>query len=561
VNEAHGTTTKVVEYYLSSLDCPRALTCWLMFRENEHRQLVELDINPDHYNDPADFRDAYLATKFLSKATFLSTKIDLKAVALEKFRAAELRCKEINSRGYHHLTINREIGARLHVAVRRKIDSILGKFSFDEWVDSSDWGPGVTLLIKGVDTSPVNKFRCENGTTRPLDNLMGALYAGIYPNWDLSKRQVFAGNKVVTVPKNSKTDRTIAVEPGLNLWFQKGVGSLIRRRLRWVGVDLNSQLRNQLLSREGSKTNHLATVDFSAASDTISEATVRELIPNGWLSVMESLRSAFGVLGSHQFHYEKFSSMGNGFTFELESLIFYAIAYAVCEYLHLDVSQVSVYGDDVIIPVGAYSLFVKVSDFYGFSVNKEKSYSSGYFRESCGSHWFHGLDCKPYFLKEVIIGPSKTYLAANNIRRVSRFTGSVNLDPRRFIDNSKDRPSPIEDDFSFCDKRFLRVWRYLRRKVIKPCLIPEGYGDGGYIVNFDEASPVRARDGIEGYYTKFLADMAVTYQSDDHAVLLARLWGGSKELSFGNKTPLRRRVKQKVKRLFVRRWTNLGPWV
>jgi hypothetical protein len=511
-----------------------------MFINDEHRQLVELDVNPDHYSDPQAFRDAYLATKFLSKADFLSTKIDLKSVALDKFKEAEQSCGTINRRGFHHLTINREVGAKLHVAIQRKIDSTLCRFVPEEWFDSSGWGPGVTLLIKGVDTSPVNKFRLENGTTRPLDDLMGAFYAGIYPSWDLSKRVQQDGNKVITVPKNSKTDRTIAVEPGLNLWFQKGIGTMIRRRLKWVGIDLDSQLRNQQLSKEGSVTGKLATVDFSSASDTISESVVRELIPNDWLRVMDLSRSRYGVLGKHQFWYEKFSSMGNGFTFELESLIFYAIAFAVVSSLHLDTSQVSVYGDDVIIPVDAYPLFVKACAFYGFQVNGSKSFSSGYFRESCGAHWYNGYDCKPFYLKERVVGDSRTYHAANSIRRISRFG---------------------EGGFSYCDARFYAVWRYLRRRVKKPCLIPEGYGDGGFISNFDEASPVRAKHWIEGFNVKFLADIPIVYQSDDHAVLLARLWGRSKEMSLGNKTPLRRRVKQKVKTLFVRRWENLGPWI
>jgi len=556
----HGTTNKFVELYLSSLDCPRSLSIWLLFVNNEHKQLVEMDVNPDHYIDSEGFRDAYLATKLLSKADFLSTKIDLKQTALDKFKEAEQRCKEINRRGYHHLTINREIGARLHVAIQRKIDSILGEFSFDELVDSTDWGPGVTLLIKGVDTSPVNKFRKENGTTRPLDDLIGPLYAGIYPRWDLSNRRFFDGNKVVTVPKNSKTDRTIAVEPGLNLWFQKGVGSMIRRRLRWVGINLNSQERNQILSREGSITNHLATVDFSSASDTIAESTVRELLPNGWLVPMDIMRSMFGSLGNHQFRYEKFSSMGNGFTFELESLIFFAIAFSVCKHLQLDTSKVSVYGDDVILPVGAYPLFVNTCNFYGFSVNTQKSFSSGYFRESCGSHWYNGRDCKPFFLKELITGDSRVYRAANGVRRTAREKGFFSP-VRRYYSVFNIIRESLDDDYSFCDKRFYAAWRYLRRKVRNPCLIPEGYGDGGFAVNFDEAKPSRVGYGIEGYYTRHLADIAVAYQSDDHAVLLARLWAGNPEMSFGNRTPLRGRVKQKVKKLFVRRWTNFGPWI
>jgi hypothetical protein len=534
-----------------------------MFSNSEHKQLVEMECNPDHYSDHKAFKDAYLATKFLSKADFLSTNIDLKAEALRKFQEAEIACGRINSRGYHHLTINREIGASLHHAVLRKIDSILGDFSADELVHSSDWGPGVTLLIKGVDTSPVNKFRCENGTTRSLEDLMGNLYAIAYPLWKLSERKIFAGNKVITVPKNSKTDRTIAVEPGLNLWFQKGVGAMIRKRLRWVGVDLNDQKRNQLLSKVGSETKTLATVDFSSASDTISVSTVRELIPPGWYDVMDVLRSPFGALKGKQLRHEKFSSMGNGFTFELESLIFFGIAHAVCEKLQLSTKDVSVYGDDVIIPVAAYDLFVKVSEFYGFTVNRQKSFSSGEFRESCGAHWYNGQDCTPYYLKEVIEGESRIYHAANSVRRLSMLQG-----------------------FEACDGRFYTVWRYLRRKVRKPHLISEGYGDGGFVVNLDEACPSRARHGIEGYLTTFLADIPKVYQSDDHAVLLARLWANRTEelpeelvtfkhqdrlaarrllkgetMEYGNKTPLRRLVKQKVKRLFVRRWVNLGPWI
>jgi len=534
----HKQTTRVVELYLSSLDTPRALTCWLLFINDEHRQLVELDIKPSDYLDPQEFRLSYLATKFLSKARFLNTQINVREVALLKFSDAERDCRRINRRGYHHLTINREIGARLHVAVVRKIDSILGTFSGEDWIESSDWGPGNTLLIKGCDTSPVNKFRLENGITQPLDSLMGELFAIAYPSWDLSKRVLQVGNKVITVPKNSKTDRTIAIEPGLNLWFQKGIGRMIRRRLRWVGQNLDSQTRNQLLSREGSLTNNLATVDFSSASDTIAESTVRELIPNRWLAVMDLSRSSFGTLHKKEFRYEKFSSMGNGFTFELESLIFYAIAHAVVSLTHGDVSQISVFGDDVIIPRTSYDLFARTCAFYGFTVNSQKSFSTGDFRESCGAHWFKGIDCKPFFLEEEVVGATRIYHTANSIRRVSRLHG-----------------------FEACDARFHDCWRYLRSKVIKPHLISEGYGDGGFICNFDEAAPRRCRYGIEGYFTTFLADMPVSYHSEDHAVLLARLKGRSIEMSFGNRTNLRHRIKQKVKRLFVRRWVNLGPWL
>lgn len=529
-------TFKLARLYLSSLDTPRALAVWLMFANNEHDQLVELDIDPNRYLEPESFRLDYLATCFLSKANFLSVSFDRKKKALDKFWAAERSCAEVNRNLSTTTSLKTKSFDRLHHAIRRQIDRILGSFSADEWFERANWGPGVTLDTKR-DTSSTNKFRQEVGITQDLHFLVGDLLAVAYPTWDLTKVKIHIGNKVVTVPKNSKTDRVIAVEPGLNLWFQKGIGSMIRRRLSRVGVNLNSQSRNQQLAYQASLSSDLATIDFSSASDTISIETVRELLPSRWFSVMDSARSMFCRFDGQVRKYEKFSSMGNGFTFELESLIFYAIGLEVCKYLQLSPKNLSVYGDDVIIPVEAVNLFSDLCKIYGFTVNNSKSFSSGWFRESCGSHFFRGLDCKPYFLKEVIDNEHSRYVAANSIRRLSR-----------------------NHSLGFCDIRFKSSFDFLRYSLKNPCLISEGYGDAGFIVNFDEACPSRARHGIEGYRTLALLTVPKGYYSDDHPLLLARLKGRSATMSFGNITHLRGRVKLLRKKLFIRQWTHLGEW-
>jgi len=531
-------TCKVIESYLSSLDTPRSLAIWLMFVNNEHQQLVSVECSPKDYIDPEAFRLDYLATKFLSKATFLSTNIDLRATALDKFEDAEQACGLINRRGFAPLIVKQSVGEWLHHAIIRKIDAVLGDFDPDEWVDLSNWGPGSTLDIKGIDTSSVKKFRCENGTTRALYNLMKEFYVLLYPSWDLSNQKIFDGNKIVTVPKNSKTDRTIAIEPGLNIWFQLGVGKMIRRRLRRVGIDLNSQERNQQLAKRGSLDNSLATVDFASASDTISYATVESLLPPRWFEVLRRLRSVFGSLGGKSIQYEKFSSMGNGFTFELETLIFYSIASACCEILHEDRTSISVYGDDVIIPVGAYTLFCETCKFYGFTVNAQKSFSSGPFRESCGTYWFNGLDCKPFFLRELVQGQLEKYKVANGIRRTSHRPGF----------------------YPFCDVRFKPTVDLLIENSSKKLFISEGFGDGGFIGNFDEAVPSRAKHGIEGYHALALVAIPLGYESDHHSVLLARLRDRSVEMDFGNLVHFRRQVRISRKRILIRQWYNLGPW-
>lgn len=538
----HRLTYQFAENYLHALDTPRSLAVWLLLKNDEHVQLLGLEIDPHDYADPNLFRLDYLATKFLSKADFLNTSIKKDEVAIEKFKDAERQCARTNSRGYHHLTVNSVIGASLHCAVLRKIDSLLGDFSCHEWFDLSSWGPGASLDVKRPDLSATNKFRRDGGITPLLDALTRDLMAVAYPSWDVSSRKKFhKGSKVITVPKNSKTDRTIAVEPGLNLWFQKGIGEMIRRRLRRVGVNLNNQTRNQKLAKVGSLNGSLATVDFSAASDTVSKATVRELIPERWLDVMERCRTHYGRRGKEMIAYEKFSSMGNGFTFELESLIFFSIAFCVVQQLGLSTKDVSVYGDDVILPNDAYPLFVKTCEFYGFTVNLEKSFSSSEFRESCGAHWFRGLDCTPFYLKEIIATPLRIYHTANSVRRTAH--------------------SGVLKRFPYCDIRFYACWRHLRFQIRKPNFTSAGYGDGAFHVNFDEASPSRARDGLEGFFTRVEGVVASSYECDDAYLLLSRLSTRSLEMDFGNKVNLTGKTRPKKTRVFVPRWFNFGPWM
>jgi hypothetical protein len=534
---ATETTDRFVESYLAALNCPRSLAIWLLFSNQEHDQLIALDFKPSDYLDGEHFRDSYLSTKFLSKAIFLKTKVDKKKAALQTFLEAEQACSVINEDNFQTSYKKCKEFEWIHNESIRKIEFILKDFEPDEFFDSANWGPGVTQILKR-DTSSTNKFRYENGITRALHNFIEPFLATAYPVWPLKKFKFHIGNKIVTVPKNSKTDRTIAIEPGINLWFQKSIGSMIRRRLSRVGVDLNSQDRNQRLSRVGSKFNNLATVDFSSASDSISLSTVWNLLPPRWFTMLDLVRSKFGLLEGTLIDYEKFSSMGNGFTFELESLIFYVLAWSCCKRLHLDTKLVSVYGDDVIIPVKAFNLFVEICKIYGFTVNDQKSYSSGPFRESCGSHYFNGQDCKPYYLKEVVEGELRTYQAANSVVRLSR-----------------------SEMFFGRDRRFMKCATYLRSKVRQPCLISDGYGDGGFIVDFDEATPSRARHGIEGYLVKTVLSVPIRYFSDDHALFLARLKGSSVESGQGNLTSLRGRVRNLRKKILIRQWAFLGPWI
>lgn len=163
-------TDEVIFNVLSSINSPRSLTVWLLYSsktEHEHDQLTELECLPVHYLEAFKFRDDYLATSLLSKATFLTTSFDKKEVALKKFFKFEELCRTTNDR-LRNLASDPLLRSdrRMLNATRVKIASILGDFDGEEFVEEADWGPGVTTLLKGSYVSAINKFHLENGITR-----------------------------------------------------------------------------------------------------------------------------------------------------------------------------------------------------------------------------------------------------------------------------------------------------------------------------------------------------------------------------------------------------------
>ena len=147
-----------------------------------------------------------------------------------------------------------------------------------------------------------------------------------------------------TVPKSSVIDSPIEMQPCINMFIQKALGNLIRKRMkgRFCGVgyptlDLNDQSFNQNLARLGSQTGAICTLDLSSASDLISTNLVSYLIEDtSWLGALYVSR-----VGLVQFEdgsirpLEKFSAMGNGYTWELQSAIFYSMVRAVNTFLEI----------------------------------------------------------------------------------------------------------------------------------------------------------------------------------------------------------------------------------
>jgi hypothetical protein len=201
------------------------------------------------------------------------------------------------------------------------------------------------------------------------------------------------------VPKNAKTHRSIVKEPSLNTMIQLALGDYMAKRLSTFGIDIRNQEINKSLAKEGSLTGELGTLDLSSASDTISTEIVFELLPWEWAFMLNSCRSEKVLLDGDVIDLQKFSSMGNGYTFPLETLIFWALASSAAED-----GFASVYGDDIIVGTHSVNRVMRLLEVCGFTINRKKSYWTGSFRESCGGDFLSGIDIRPYYHKNVVTG-------------------------------------------------------------------------------------------------------------------------------------------------------------
>lgn len=288
------------------------------------------------------------------------------------------------------------------------IEALIGSFS-----------GGASTSRSRIVSHPANKYVGLAHITEPC-LLWWNLLSEELPGWlgqelcDL-KHEVVRGNVLFTVPKKTDIDRVACKEPDLNMFIQKGIGNHFRNSLRRIGINLNDQSRNRSLAQLGSATGSLATLDLSSASDSVSTEFVALMLPEIWFSLLNCTRSQVTIIDGDEHQNHMFSSMGNGFTFELESLLFYVLGRATA-YFTRTRGIVSVYGDDIICPTDMSQDFIWVLQYFGFSVNPDKSFTSGPFRESCGGHFHLGYEITPFYIKAPIENIIDIIAVANKLR-------------------------------------------------------------------------------------------------------------------------------------------------
>lgn len=294
----------------------------------------------------------------------------------------------------------------------QRMNGIMRRWLHDFRIESDDFvpghGPGAVAELQG-DVSLISKYRL----VQP-DSLIRYVFKK-HADLDVDTCAPLLGlevetsreSQIVFVPKSMKTKRVISKEPATLQYFQQGVDRCIRQYVAkhpYLSrrIDLRDQTAQRQAALEASRSGHFATVDLSAASDSVSFDLVKRVFRGTALyPFLVALRSRSTKLPSGRVvELTKFAPMGSSLTFPIETLIFACIAECTAYYVYHGLERKNfryrVYGDDIIVPADCLVDLESNLRFCGFRLNEDKTYGPPYrFRESCGCDAYDGVDVTP----------------------------------------------------------------------------------------------------------------------------------------------------------------------
>lgn len=495
------------------------------------------------------FRDQYLLENILSK-------YEGTGGSSPETRAQRARDSMRNDEALNVLTNRRLMSGKTHrfpwftsealfATTQRIIMKTLGDFSYDIYA-AGEFSSGAGVHYKSGSSSVYKKYRGRVSCTPDARSRVIACikstplwHAQMIDRWGPETHhwvRVVKGNIGFTAPKDGETDRFCCKEATGNMYLQKALGNRIRKKLKSVGIDLNNQLNNRRAAYQASITQSDATLDLKSASNSLTVALVYRCMPDDWFDELYAIRSSYCAVSppttaneKQQWHrMEMISSMGNGYTFELESLIFWALGEAVRK-LSGCPGRTLVFGDDIIVPIGITHRVIAVLNYVGFRINMKKSFWKGDFRESCGGHYKNGVDVTPIYIRKYINDTSRVLWFLNRLRSWGDIGGIVDdrlwslyrrvqrshVDPRLWggkrlaSATSLATPHPRRQRLAYPTARERTSGRagLLRAFQYKSTDVDYGYvaigSDGTYLCNEtreDTDQVVRCLRGLRSYY-------------------------------------------------------------
>lgn len=277
------------------------------------------------------------------------------------------------------------------------VAEILGPFNWADLIERCKWGKraaeGLPALLSYLDvrTSKVSGTRFQLAFMKMAcvqDKLLAESIVGC--------RQC-ESVKVTFVPKNYKAMRCIAPDTVAGGFISQGLGCLIAERLREkTHIDIRrAQHRHKELALKASRDGKYVTADLRKASDSFVWEHVRALVPKDWLPACHLCRTPQYRLDGAVEKLRSYMLMGSGHTFPMQTLFFYAILEAI-RVLSGTRGRVYVYGDDCIYPSRMHRYVLHAFPDMGLTLNQDKTFSHGPFRESCGGDYHSGCDVRPF---------------------------------------------------------------------------------------------------------------------------------------------------------------------
>jgi hypothetical protein len=456
---------------------------------------LDVRADPSGYSCAYAFADDYLVCSYLSKFPDFDLGINKEHAAFEKWREAEESCGHVN------VFLRQEWAGDSpyppHVShafqrVRQKIRSIIGDSPNYDFIRAScRFGPGIDLSTSGAKHAAYNKFETPGSITPWALPVFAEIFSEDFREDLSNEAQLLMGNRLAFVPKNAKIFRSIGVECRWNIYLQLGVGEAMVHQLKLkTGIDLSDQTRNQRAAARAHRSG-LATVDVKGASDSNAKNLILHLFPEEWSDLLFKLRAPRTTYKGVEIPLEKVSSMGNGYTFPLETLIFYAMAVVAVESCGPFVGEICVYGDDIIVPRSAVRALIELLSYAGFSVNTDKTFTSGRFFESCGTDYLDGVNVRPFFQRKGLTEVFDMFTLANQLLAYAC----------------------RETDFA--DSKWKDLHEWVISKIPRRARLFGPRGTSGVIhSSFDQCRPSRAGNGWEGW--RFPSWVPTALRRDGH---------------------------------------------
>lgn len=202
---------------------------------------------------------------------------------------------------------------------------------------------------------------------------------------------------LTNVPKSFKSLRGIMPNTLIGSFYTYGLGQVITSRLKekaHLNIS-NLQEKHRVMCRKYSMDRSHVTADLSAASDSPTYELLMRVIPYQWMKVLKYGRINHCTMDGRRIYLRSFMTMGIGFTFPLETLLFYVLLKAIKNLSGVR-GRISVYGDDLIYPKKMHAFVRHVFPCLNVQLNEDKTFVESHFRETCGADFYRGVDVRPF---------------------------------------------------------------------------------------------------------------------------------------------------------------------